>query len=71
MTIEHIQPSENEQIGQLLARCRHAEVTKQGEGFIAWVQIGYGGLLFAKTGTTQLDAIRNAVEAAEQGAQGG
>lgn len=67
MSIEHIDPSERAQIGALVARCRHAEVTHRGDHFIAWVRLAPDGLLFSKTGKTQLEAIRAAVEAAEQG----
>ena len=67
MTIEHIQPSEFEQIGQLLARCSYLNLfTHEQTG--EWIAMVYiGDTRGTKTGTTQLDAIRNAVEAAEGG----
>ena len=55
------------QVGALLARCEHLEIRKLNIDWIAWVRLKVGGLLFAKTGPTQLAAIRAAVEAAEQG----
>lgn len=67
VSITHIPPNDWATVGARLARCRHAEVTHRGDHFIAWVRLAPDGLLFSKTGKTQLEAIRAAVEAAEKG----
>ena len=58
---------ENEQIGQLLARCEWIECGGFNNRWWAWVQLSGRVVQSFGEGTTQLDAIRNAVDAAEQG----
>lgn len=67
MTIEHIQPSAFEQIGQLLAKCDYIELQEWNGGWLATVTVKLSFYAVEGEGPTQLDAIRNAVEAAEQG----
>lgn len=75
-TIEHIQPSEFEQIGQLLARCVSGgmivEISPtQDQGFWVWIGLLENGGehtgIANKSGKTLWEALISAVEAAEQG----
>lgn len=67
MSIEHIPANDWASIGALLARCDYIELSKQDED--RWIaELQFGTIhLWEVTGKTQLEAIRNAVEAAEQG----
>jgi len=58
---------EHAQVGALLARCDYIELSKQDDG--RWcAELQFGTIhLWEGEGKTQLEAIRNAVEAAEKG----
>jgi len=58
---------EFEQIGQLLARCEEYSIMQHEDCKSASVRLNGQKRFSMGRGTTQLDAIRNAIEAAEQG----
>lgn len=65
--IEHVQPSDFAQVGALLAMCSFLQMT-DGHSPQRWLAtVDVNGKRGHAYGKTQLEAIRAAVEAAEQG----
>lgn len=67
MSIEHIPANDWAAVGALLARCRYVEIGRNDSGWWAWARLLDCHRLCMGEGKTQLEAIRAAVDAAEQG----